>query len=192
MIHGMGGWGNLSSYFFIIKPMKTLFSTVLLAFSMMAFGQTGEFTSIPNATVKDLDGRSIQTGDLNNDGKPMIISMWATWCKPCIRELNAIKDMYPDWQEETGVKLVAISIDDSRNAAKVRPFISGEGWEYEVYIDENQDFKRLLNVNAVPHTFLVNGKNEIVWQHNGYVTGDEDDLYDLILKLVNDEEIGAH
>ncbi len=172
--------------------MKTLLSTLLLAFSFTALAQTGEFMSIPNATVKDIDGKSIQTGDLNNDGKPMIISMWATWCKPCIRELNAIKDVYPDWQEETGVKLVAISIDDARNAAKVRPFVNGEGWEYEIYIDENQDLKRLLNVNSIPHTFLVNGNNEIVWQHNGYVTGDEEDLYELILKLVNGEEIGEH
>ena len=111
--------------------MKTLLSTLLLAFSFTALAQTGEFMSIPNATVKDINGKSIQTGDLNNDGKPMIISMWATWCKPCIRELNAIKDVYPDWQEETGVKLVAISIDDARSAAKVRPFVNGEGWEYE-------------------------------------------------------------
>jgi cytochrome c biogenesis protein CcmG, thiol:disulfide interchange protein DsbE len=172
--------------------MKTLLSTFILAFALSASAQTGEFTSIPNATVKDLDGKSIQTGELSNDGKPMIISMWATWCKPCIRELNAIKDLYPDWQEETGVKVIAISIDDARNAAKVRPFINGEGWEYEVYIDENQDLKRLLNVNSIPHTFLVNGNNEIVWQHNGYVTGDEEDLYELILKLVNGEEIGQH
>jgi hypothetical protein len=99
-----------------------------------------------------------------------------------------------DWQDETGVKIVAISIDDARNATKVGPFVNGEGWEYEVYIDENQDFKRLLNVNTIPHTFLLNGNGEVVWQHNGYAAGDEDELYELIQKVAAGEEIesGTH
>lgn len=172
--------------------MKNLLFASLFLSALGLSAQDGQFGSIPDARVKTLDGREVQTGTFDNDGKPMVISMWATWCKPCIRELSAISDMYYDWQDETGVKIIAMSIDDARNATKVRPFVNGEGWEYEVYIDENQDFKRLLNVNAIPHTFLVNGKGEIVWQHNGYASGDEDELYELIKKVAAGEDISKY
>jgi cytochrome c biogenesis protein CcmG/thiol:disulfide interchange protein DsbE len=147
---------------------------------------------IPSIQLKDLVGNMISSGELENDGKPMVISFWATWCKPCIRELNAINDVYFDWQEETGVKVVAISVDDSRNSARVKPFTASQGWEYEIYIDENQELKRALNVNNIPHTFLVDGKGNIVWQHNGYIPGDEDHLFELISLLAAGESIEGH
>lgn len=138
---------------------------------------------LPAINVKGLDGKVVSTGDFQNDGKPVIISFWATWCKPCIQELLTISEEYDEWVEKTGVKLIAISIDDARNAPKVAPFVQGKGWTYEVYIDENSDFKRAMSVNNVPHTFLLNGKNEIVWNHNSYTPGDEEELYELVQKL---------
>lgn len=144
---------------------------------------------IPSTKVTDMEGSTINTSSFNNDGKPMIINFWATWCSPCKRELNNIVDLYDDWIEETGVKLIAISIDDARNAGKVAPYVNGKGWEYEVYIDSNQDFKRALNVNNVPHTFLVNGNGKIVWQHNSYSEGDEYELYEAVKKLAKGEKL---
>lgn len=144
---------------------------------------------LPNITLKDLDGKSINTSEFNNDGKPFIINFWATWCKPCIKELNAINEVYEDWQEETGVKLIAISIDDSRSAARVRPFVAGSNWDYEVYQDQNNDFKRAMGVNNPPHTFIVNGNGEIVWQGASYVEGSEEHLIELVKKLIAGEDI---
>ncbi len=113
----------------------------------------------------------------------MIINFWATWCAPCKRELNTIAEVYDEWQKETGVKLIAISIDDARSQSRVLPFINGSSWEYEIYIDANQDFKRAMGVNNVPHTFLVDGNGYVVWQHNNYSPGDEEELYDKIRAL---------
>lgn len=144
---------------------------------------------IPSVNVKNMDGTTFNTGDISNDGKPIIINFWATWCSPCKRELNNIAEVYEDWVDETGVKLVAISIDDARNMAKVAPYVNGKGWEYDVYIDPNGDFKRALGVNNVPHTFLVDGNGKIVWQHNSYSEGDEDELLELIEKLNKGEKI---
>jgi thiol-disulfide isomerase/thioredoxin len=146
--------------------------------------QDGNAT-IPSATVKSIDGKSFDTADFNNDGKPMIINFWATWCAPCKKELNNIAEVYDDWVEETGVKLVAISIDDARSQSRVLPYVNGSSWEYEVYIDENQDFKRAMGVNNVPHTFLVDGSGNIVYSHNNYAPGDEDELFEKIIGLLN-------
>ena len=97
--------------------------------------------------------------------------------------MDAISEIYDDWQKETGVKIIAISIDDARNTAKVAPFANGKDWPFEIYLDSNSDLKRALNVNAIPHTFLLNENMEIVWQHTSYIDGDEEKLYEEILKL---------
>lgn len=162
----------------------------LLFFCGSAVNGSGGASKVPSVKVKNLKGKTINTASFDNDGKPMIISFWATWCKPCVQELNTIHDLYPDWQEETGVKLIAISIDDVRNSAKVAPFVKGRAWDYEVYVDENGDLKRAMSVNTVPHTFLVNGQGEIVWQHNSYAPGDEEELYKLVKKVAKGESIG--
>jgi len=146
---------------------------------------------LPAVTVRTLDGKPISTSALPGvgQGKPVIISFWATWCKPCIAELSNIHELFPDLQKETGATLIAMSIDDARNAAKVGPLAKGRGWEYPVYIDQNQDLKRALNVNNVPHTFLLDGAGNIVWQHNAYNEGDENYLLELVRKVAKGEKI---
>ena len=169
-----------------MKTMKkTLVSLLVLTVFTFSFKFDGQ--KIPSATLKKLDGTKINSATFSNNGKPMIIDFWATWCKPCKKELDAIAETYEDWQKETGVKLIAISIDDARSSAKVVTDVKAKGWTYEVYIDENQDFKRAMNVNNVPHTFLVNGKGEIVWSHNSYAEGDEAKLYEALKKVAKGE-----
>jgi thiol-disulfide isomerase/thioredoxin len=159
----------------IKKLILSLF--VIAFFTVSSFSQN---RTLPSVKVKNLKGSLVNIQTIENDGNPIVISFWATWCKPCKKELNTIAEVYEDWQEETGVKLVAISIDDSRSVSKVKPYVNSSGWEYEIYLDPNRDLSRSLGVSTVPHTFLLDGKGNIVWEHRGYIEGDEEELLEQI------------
>jgi len=102
-----------------------------------------------------------------------------------VRELSVIAEEYDDWVDETGVKLIAVSIDNSRSTSRVAPFVNGKAWDYEVYLDPNEDFKKAMNVVNIPHTFLIDGEGQVVWQHTSYAEGDEEELYEKIQELVD-------
>ena len=160
--------------------MRVVFSLMFLIAGVTSFAQ---IKSLPSVNVKTLEGNQFNFKNIDNNGNPIVISFWATWCKPCTKELNNIAEIYEDWQDETNVKLVAVSIDDRRSQSKVAPYVNSSGWEYEIYIDSNSDLKRAMGVSTVPHTFLLDKNKQIIWQHRGYVEGDEYELFDEILKL---------
>jgi len=172
---------------------KSLVFMIVLFLGVTLYSQeTTERNSLPSVNIKTLDGQTFNTKDIYNDGKPILISFWALWCKPCKKEMEAYNDNYEDWQDETGVKIYAVSIDDARSTAKVLPFVSGKAWEMEVLLDANGDFKRAMNVNMIPHTFLLDGNGNVVYQHTSYYEGLEDEIYELVQKVAVGEDIFRH
>ena len=131
---------------------------------------------LPSVDVKTLDGNVFNTKDIKNDGKPVIICFFATWCKPCMRELKAVHEIYPDLQEETGVEMYIVSVDQGQDVQKVKPLVDGYGWEYHVLLDPNGTFKRAMNVQPIPHMFILDSKGKIVYNHVGYNDGDEGEI----------------
>jgi len=143
---------------------------------------------LPSVTLKTIDGTTVRTDTLRNGGKPFIIDFFATWCKPCNRELKAINEVYDDWVSETGVKLFAVSIDQAQNINKVKPMVDEYGWEYKVLLDPNGDFKRSLGIQMIPYTIVVDGHGKIVYQHNGYTDGAENELIEQVRKLIHNNK----
>ena len=139
--------------------------------------------TLPNVSLKNIDGENVEISDFGKDGKITIFSFWATWCSPCKKELNNIAELYEDWQADYDVELVAISVDDQRNASKIKPYVNGQAWEYTVLLDVNEDLKRALNFQTVPYTLVLNKEGEIIYEHTGYVEGDEYELEDILKEL---------
>lgn len=139
--------------------------------------------TMPEVSVKDLNGASVAIKDYVDNGKITVFSFWATWCSPCKRELDAIADYYEDWQADYNMELVAVTIDNARALPKVKPMVESKGWEYDILSDVNEDLKRSLNFQTVPMTFVVDQNGKIVYTHSGYNPGDEYELEEKLKEL---------
>lgn len=154
--------------------MKNTFFFICLL--TITFGNTQD---LPNITLKNTDDKSISVQELANSDTVTVFSFWATWCVPCINELDAISDVYEEWQEETNVEIIAISTDDARTKKRVIPMVNGKDWDYQILLDDNQELKRALNITVLPYLMVMkNGK--IIHQRTGYTPGAEDELYEII------------
>lgn len=132
--------------------------------------------TLPDVTLHDVNGKEVKVADLAKTGKPVIISFFATWCKPCMRELKALNEVYADWQEETGVEIYIVSVDKAQDSHKVKPLVDGNGWEFHALLDPNDVFSKPMNVQHIPHMFIIDSKGKIVYNHVGYNEGDEAEI----------------
>lgn len=139
---------------------------------------------LPQVMLKSIDGHSVMTDTLSNGGRPFIVDFFATWCKPCNRELDAIAEVYDEWQQETGVKIFAVSIDQAQNINKVKPLVDAHSWDYDVLLDPNGELKHALGVQFIPFVLICDGKGNIVYRHNGYKDGEEQELIEKVRELV--------
>ncbi|MEQ1747075.1 MAG: TlpA disulfide reductase family protein [Saprospiraceae bacterium] len=160
---------------------KTLL--VLLACMGVAGLFAQDLKSLPSANIKTMEGQTINAQELGKTGKITVISFWATWCSPCKKELDAIKDYYEEWQKKYNMELVAISVDDPRTAAKVPAMVAQKGWSYRILLDYNKEFSQAANVASVPYTLLLDKNGNVVYEHTGYAPGDELELEDRIKEL---------
>ena len=150
---------------------------------VMSLAPLGAQRAVPAVQVRTLDGESVNLQAYVGQGRPVIISLWATWCKPCLEELDNIAELYPEWQETYGLQLLAISVDDQRQLAKVGPLVSTRRWAYTILTDPAQQLKTALNYQLIPQLYLLNGAGEVVYEHTSYVPGNEFELEEKLRAL---------
>jgi len=157
----------------------------LILLLAVCFGLTNLMAqeALPDINLKNLDGEKVNIRDYANNGKTTVFTFWATWCAPCKKELSNIADIYEDWQNDYNTEVVAVSIDNQRSVPKVKTYINGQAWDYDVLLDVNQDLMRGLNFQNVPYTVVVDEKGAISYRHSGYADGDEFELEEHLEEL---------
>jgi cytochrome c biogenesis protein CcmG/thiol:disulfide interchange protein DsbE len=168
-----------------MKKTVTLLSFIIVNGLMpFLYAQESSVTKIPAIKVYTVDGLPVNSNSFSNNGKPLVIDFWATWCRPCLMELDAIADKYEYWQKETGVKIIFVSVDSATpESHKVANFVKNKGWKYTVFLDPAGDLQKAMEVMDTPCTFVVDGNGKIVWMHNSYLEGDEDKIFAELKKL---------
>lgn len=158
--------------------MKNL-PLLLLFVGFNLFGQN----NLPDLNLTTLDGKSVSLkNEFDEKDKLYVFSFWATWCAPCINELDEMNDLQEDWKKEANFEVIAVSTDDSRTQKRVKPLVNGKEWTYKILLDTNQDFKRALSIVNIPYTIVVKN-NQIVHIQNGYVPGSEVELFEKLKTL---------
>ena len=158
--------------------MKRFLAICLLVFAAAAVCRAQDIS--PNMTVKDLSGNPVLMKDVLKDGV-VVVSFWATWCKPCQNELDALAEIEDTWADR--LRVVAISIDDARSVARVRSTVKAKMWPYEVYTDENSELAKSLNISSIPFVMIV-ADGKTVYSHTGYTPGSERLLVEKALSFI--------
>jgi peroxiredoxin len=152
-----------------------IMKNLVLLFSFVGFTFSNAQTELPDITLKDLKGNEVSLASLSKD-KTIVVSLWATWCIPCIRELDVISEDYLKLQKQMGFELIAISVDDARSTRRVMPAVMGKGWDYQVLLDVNNQVRRHLGVTTVPLTLIMKD-GKIKFRHSSFTPGAEDELF---------------
>lgn len=159
--------------------MKKNIMVIFLFLCVLGWSQK----KLPNVSLKNIEGTTVSTtNNFNEKDKLYVFSFWATWCAPCIQELDAMNDVYEEWKTKIDFQIIAVSVDDSRTTKRVKPLVNGKAWEYEVLLDTNQEFKRSLGIANVPYLIIVKN-GEIIFTQNGHTPGSEGQLLEELLKL---------
>jgi len=166
-----------------MKILTTILLLFFISVSLHSQGQSEGIRKGPNFKAENLDGEMVELNAEVGEG-PILLSFWATWCKPCIEELNEYKKIFEDYKDK-GFKMYAISTDDERTVAKVKPFVKSKNFMFPVLLDTNSDIARLYYAQSVPYSVILNKKGLIIYSHLGYMRGDEAKVKEIISSEIN-------
>ncbi len=167
---------------------RIITALTVLALCALLVGGTlaGDQPTAPNWRAKCADGSRIEFQDALARG-PVVVSFWATWCKPCVRELPHLEELQKRFGEKLTV--LAVNIDETRSVNKVRPLIKSKRWDLTVPMDTSGDIRRLLQIGStVPYVILYDAEGHEVYRHSGYKDGDEKELEQQVRALLGAEE----
>lgn len=176
--------------FEVCKFLRSIFPKVVLALflilTLSTHSQGGKKGKAPDFSAPDLSGEKVELKSLLEDG-PVLISFWATHCKPCIKELNKLQKLYPDYKKK-GFEIVAVDVDGPRSVGRVKSRVKGLKWNFPVVFDTNRDIYRKYQVLGIPHTVLIDRDGNIRYTHTTYRSGDEKTIWKKVDQLFAEQK----
>jgi len=132
-----------------------------------------------------IDGKKIQLKKYLDSG-PILINFWATWCGPCKKEMIHL-DRFSRQFKKNDFSILSISIDTQRSLSEVKRYVRSKKYDFEVFIDPNQQIFKRLNGNIMPTNLLIDKNGQVVWMHYGYMPGDEEVMEQEIARLLKND-----
>lgn len=168
------------------KIALTLSLLLLISWAQQAETDTVKYQRAPNFTLRSTENKNVTLDSLLKNG-PVYLEFWDLPCKNCIKELDALIPIY-DSLKESGLQIVALSVDKPADEAKVKTFVKSKKWPYYVLLDSKGKVKELYNIMIKPTAYLINQKGEIVYTHIGFKQGDEKRIGAEFLKWLKEEK----
>lgn len=140
------------------------------------------FTYSSTVELKNLNGQTVMLEDFYKGKDKIIISFWATWCKPCIEELDVFSEYYEEWKEDYNTEIIAVSQDNSRSGSRLKSFVNNREWDFNILHDVNGNSKREFSFSTIPYLIILDKERNIIYKSNGYTYGSEKKIDELIKK----------
>jgi peroxiredoxin len=139
----------------------------------------------PSFHAEDMNGGPVVLEDILGKG-PIVVDFWATWCKPCIKELPHIQRLHDEYSAK-GVTVLAVTIDSPKSQSRVKPFVTGRGFTFTVVMDGSQDvFRKMQGKGSIPYVVVLDADGNIRYRHTGYRPGDENELEKIVRELLGE------
>ncbi len=131
----------------------------------------------------DLNGNSEDLSMQKN--KIMFINFWATWCPPCVAEMPSIQELYNKYKGNKNIEFYIVS---NEKQEKIRDFAKNKGYQLPFYTNKFQ-LPKVFSYRSIPTTFLISKSGKIVMEETGAADWGSKKMFEIIDKLLNEEEI---
>jgi hypothetical protein len=146
--------------------MKTLY--IFFAFLLAATVADAQTYNLPSADVKTLDGITISSDKALLPGNQTMLVLWSLSSNQCVQNLENLQELWIESLKDRGVNFVSVCVDANGYYSKVKPYVQGNAWEFDTYIDVNGEFSRTIGVNELPLTILLDNENNQIVRYEGF------------------------
>jgi peroxiredoxin len=123
----------------------------------------------PDFVLTDLSGEKHQLSDYEGEG--VLLNFWATWCKPCEKEMPYLNNQYQAYKDQ-GVHVIAVNIGESNVA--VSDFSKRYDLQFPIVTDKDSQVMTAYGVDPLPITFLIDKQGNVVEIHKGQIIAEAD------------------
>jgi cytochrome c biogenesis protein CcmG/thiol:disulfide interchange protein DsbE len=146
------------------------------------------FGKAPNFRAVDLDGEKVVLEDFLGRG-PVLVQFWATWCKPCLKEMPYIQRMHEAYAER-GLTVLSVATDSPKTQSRVKREVRGKKFTFRVLLDPAEELLRQLQGREVPYVVVIDAEGSFRYRHSKYRPGDEKKLEEIVVALLGEPEAG--